>query len=441
MHPPTAHGGTLPPFWPRVRAYAVPPAMIETATARRRAGDWAGACAAAARVDADLRPRDLARTHGRDLADRVRADLARLAPDLLRRHLPRIAPDGLLRPGLTIPLARYDHPGDGGGPAPVHLVVRTPPARADGGQRIALTLWDGDRLRHGARTHPHPRPSRRFRLDLHRHLWDADRSGELRTRAGTGRPDPLLDGQHLLPPGHRFAVDRWADEARTVLRDAGHDGVPSASGVARGITARPGDTPRSWRRWAEEVVHPPQPWRELLGSALRAAVSGSGAGEDYSYGRPSRRSSSVPGAVLPSLRRTPPRVSVVIDTSGSVSDGELGSALLEVAAISRAVGGRRDLSRWCPATRPPAGCTGCAGPRASRSPAAGGRICGRASPGRWPHGPGPTSWSSSRTDRHRGRRPGHRAGRWWVSSPATGRPGTRTTPSTFPTARPHGRAW
>lgn len=34
---------------------------------------------------------------------------------------------------------------------------------------------------------------------------------------------------------------------------------------------------------------------------------------------------------------------MVVDTSGSVSDAELGSALLEVAAISRAVGGRRDL--------------------------------------------------------------------------------------------------
>jgi hypothetical protein len=49
------------------------------------------------------------------------------------------------------------------------------------------------------------------------------------------------------------------------------------------------------------------------------------------------------GVVLPSLRRRPPSVAVVIDTSGSVSDTELGSALLEVAAISRAVGGRRDL--------------------------------------------------------------------------------------------------
>ncbi|MEV8634613.1 VWA-like domain-containing protein [Streptosporangium sp. NPDC051023] len=113
--------------------------------------------------------------------------------------------------------------------------------------------------------------------------------------------------------------------------------------VAEGITARPGNAPKGWRRWAEEAFHPPQPWRELLGAAVRSAVSGPGAGEDYIYGRPSRRSASLPGVILPSLRRRPPRVSVVIDTSGSVSDAELGSALVEVAAIVRVVGGRRDL--------------------------------------------------------------------------------------------------
>lgn len=113
--------------------------------------------------------------------------------------------------------------------------------------------------------------------------------------------------------------------------------------VAQGIKARPGNTPEGWQRWADEAFHPPQPWRELLGAAVRSATSGSGAGEDYSYGRPSRRSAGVPGAVLPSLRRRPPRVAVIIDTSASVSDSELGGALHEVAAISRAVGGRRDL--------------------------------------------------------------------------------------------------
>ncbi|GGS99333.1 vWA domain-containing protein [Streptomyces chromofuscus] len=113
--------------------------------------------------------------------------------------------------------------------------------------------------------------------------------------------------------------------------------------VAQGINGRPGSAPRGWRRWAEEAFQPPQPWRELLGAAVRSATSGPGVGEDYTYGRPARRSAGVPGAVLPSLRRRPPRVCVVIDTSASVSDAELGGALREVAAITRAVGGRRDL--------------------------------------------------------------------------------------------------
>jgi predicted metal-dependent peptidase len=113
--------------------------------------------------------------------------------------------------------------------------------------------------------------------------------------------------------------------------------------VAQGITAFPGNVPRGWKRWAEEAFHPPQPWRDLLGAAVRSAVSAPGAGEDYTYRRPSRRSAALPGVVLPSLRRRPPRAVVIVDTSGSVSDGELGSALLEIAAIVRAVGGRRDL--------------------------------------------------------------------------------------------------
>lgn len=113
--------------------------------------------------------------------------------------------------------------------------------------------------------------------------------------------------------------------------------------VAQGIKGRPGDAPEGWRRWADEAFHPPQPWRQLLGAAVRSAIGAPGAGDNHSYRRPSRRSASLPGVLLPGLRRTPARVCVVIDTSASVSDGELGSALLEVAAITRAVGGRRDL--------------------------------------------------------------------------------------------------
>jgi predicted metal-dependent peptidase len=123
--------------------------------------------------------------------------------------------------------------------------------------------------------------------------------------------------------------------------------------VAQGINGRPGDVSKGWRRWAQEAFHPPQPWRDLLGAAIRSAAASSGAGDDYSYGRPARRSAGLPGVVLPSLRRRPPRVSVVIDTSGSVSDAELGSAVLEVAAIGQAVGGRRDLVTVLPCDAAP----------------------------------------------------------------------------------------
>ncbi|MFE4703551.1 hypothetical protein ACFRIC_41510 [Streptomyces sp. NPDC056738] len=245
----TAYEDSLLSFWPRVRDFAVPPTMIETATVRRRQGDWAGACAAAG-VDIDLDLRSLARTHGRELTSRIRRDLRHLAPDLLRWHMPRVAPDGLLRPGLTMTLARYERdPGrDDTDPVrPVHLVVRTPPAWADGGQRMSLALWDGapgaSRERFsfdtGARRHPHPRPSRRYRLDLHRHLWDTRRTDELRVRSGadltagddrSGRGDPPGPAPRDL--GHDAvpwpvlqdlgcAVARWADEAAIVLRDQG----------------------------------------------------------------------------------------------------------------------------------------------------------------------------------------------------------------------------
>jgi hypothetical protein len=200
MHPLTANENSRLLFWARVREFAVPPSMIESATARRTVGDWAGACAAA-RVDVDLNLRAARRVHGHELTARIRADLRHLAPDLLRWHFPRTGPDGLLRPGLTVSLARY-RPAGG---ASIHLVARTPPAWADAGQRISLALWVPSRP--GAGLHPHPRPDRRYRLDLHRHLWDVRRAGELRERHGP------------------YAVDRWLPEAALLLRAEGHGDV------------------------------------------------------------------------------------------------------------------------------------------------------------------------------------------------------------------------
>ncbi|MGW1916213.1 hypothetical protein ACWCQS_37225 [Streptomyces sp. NPDC002076] len=246
MLPSTAHGDSRLSLWLRVRTYAVPPSMIELATGRRAAGDWAGACAAA-RIDVDLDLRSVARAHGREIAARLRADLRRLAPDLLRWHMPRIAPDGLLRPGLTLTLARYERPGRAG---PLHFVARTPPAWADAGQRISLALFDPADPPAGR--HPHPRPNRRYRLDLHRHLWDASRAGELRDRSGAGGPAPPdHDPLGLVPAGHGCAVGRWAAEAGLLLRADGHPGGTFA--------VRLGGGRRLLLAVAADGGHPPEP--------------------------------------------------------------------------------------------------------------------------------------------------------------------------------------
>lgn len=215
-------------LWLRVREFAVPPVMIETATARRAVGDWVGACAAAG-FDIDIDLRALVREHGLEVADRVRDDLRHLAPDLLRWHLPRVAPDGLLRPGLTIALARYGPPEPGrhrGATSSVFLVVRTAPAWADAGQRIGLALWDGSRSDIGP--HPHPRPDRRFRLDLHRHLWDARRVDELRIRCGADLSGPTggIDPELSTRAPDRCALHRWADEVGILLRAEGRPTGP-----------------------------------------------------------------------------------------------------------------------------------------------------------------------------------------------------------------------
>ncbi|MBL1108854.1 hypothetical protein JK361_30445 [Streptomyces sp. 5-8] len=223
----------IPPrllMWQRVREYAVPPSMIEIATARRAVGDWAGACAAA-RIDVDFDLRAVRDRHGSDVTNHLRTDLRRLTPDLLRWHMPRILPDGRLRPGLTIALAHYRSSGG----TPLQLVVRTPPVRADAGQRMSLALWQGpgdDAAAH----HPHPHPDRRFRLDLHRHLWDRERSGELARRCGADATPALASsarslvaGRPVLPgpaPGAAahdasWAVENWAAEAELLLRAEG----------------------------------------------------------------------------------------------------------------------------------------------------------------------------------------------------------------------------
>ena len=78
-------------------------------------------------------------------------------------------------------------------------------------------------------------------------------------------------------------------------------------------------------RLVDHLLQPQLPWRMLLARYLTSIAR-----DDYSYMRPSRREGS---AILPSLRSYHLELTVVLDTSGSVTEAELSEILAEVNAI------------------------------------------------------------------------------------------------------------
>lgn len=152
---------------------------------------------------------------------------------------------------------------------------------------------------------------------------------------------PSMVADHWTDCGsgaHNGAVP-WEDDALDAHPLGDYEAAAIRIRVRDAIAAGRGTAPAGWQRWAERYGKAPQDWRTLLGAAFRTSLGAAAGAGDYTYRRPSRRAASLGGGVvLPSLRRPLPQVAVVIDTSGSVSDVDLGSALTEVAAIARAVG-------------------------------------------------------------------------------------------------------
>ena len=73
-------------------------------------------------------------------------------------------------------------------------------------------------------------------------------------------------------------------------------------------------------------------WRTLLRRAVKQTIYISGSGDQFSYRRPNRRKQNS-NFIFPSMFRIRPKVAVVVDTSGSMSDAELNAALNEVDAL------------------------------------------------------------------------------------------------------------
>ena len=108
--------------------------------------------------------------------------------------------------------------------------------------------------------------------------------------------------------------------------------------VADDINREAGDTPAGLRRWAAGLANPPLDWKTILGTCLVRAARQVAGGRDYTYTRPSRRASAVPGVVLPTLRQAVLTVAVVVDTSGSMTPDDLQAAVDQVTELARVAG-------------------------------------------------------------------------------------------------------
>ena len=98
-----------------------------------------------------------------------------------------------------------------------------------------------------------------------------------------------------------------------------------------------GTVPAGAQRWADEVLAPPTiPWNRVLRSIVRRAVCDAAGRVQFSYKKPSRRSGN--GLIFPTMRGPRVRVSIVVDTSGSMSRADLSAALSEIRGVLKASG-------------------------------------------------------------------------------------------------------
>ena len=150
---------------------------------------------------------------------------------------------------------------------------------------------------------------------------------------GSGAGGEQLDVELEDEDGHHPAVSPL--EQDLVRRKVAGD--IEAAGGGRGAQA--GTVPGGWRRWAARQLEPPViAWQHRLRRAMRRSLAVQAGQLDTSYRRPGRR--RTPGIVTPGMVQPELRVGVVVDSSSSMSDGQLGAALAELDGICRSAGVR-----------------------------------------------------------------------------------------------------
>ncbi|MCC7376979.1 MAG: hypothetical protein IT581_20130 [Verrucomicrobiales bacterium] len=113
-----------------------------------------------------------------------------------------------------------------------------------------------------------------------------------------------------------------------------------AEQVAKEIrSAGIGTVPSGLRRWADMFLAPPVvPWWRELRSSFRNAVHQAAGRVDYTWNRLPRREAADADILLPAPFKPEVPVAVVVDTSGSMGNGEGLRCLSELRGLTRALG-------------------------------------------------------------------------------------------------------
>lgn len=160
---------------------------------------------------------------------------------------------------------------------------------------------------------------------------DGEKANPLAGRDGSGATGKPASWEEP-PPGKGDTPGLSQAEAEVLRREVAREALEHEK--------RTGHLPGSVRRLVEGLLRPRVDWRRELRSQIRASLRAPRGKEDYTYARANRRSREV---ILPGLVGRLPRVAVVVDTSGSISQEELEEALGEVMGILRTAPRERGL--------------------------------------------------------------------------------------------------
>jgi predicted metal-dependent peptidase len=115
----------------------------------------------------------------------------------------------------------------------------------------------------------------------------------------------------------------------SLRRISPEEGEAIRRGVAADIRRAAGQTAAGWQRWAETAAEPVQDWTARLNNVFGQMTARLAASRQWTYRRLSRRQ-PVGDVLLPGWVGTVPSLAFLVDTSGSVSDKDLGLAVQQI---------------------------------------------------------------------------------------------------------------